>query len=177
MGDLLALRPSLSIHTPQTTSTLLPQSKLYSVTMKAAVVLSFVAAAMAGLVERQGRCGGDNCARQVTGTRAGLTPIESRKADCSSFMTATVIPDATTTTVTVTVDADEPAKSKRANGLEFRAETELPTDIPAYASSCDDTMEYSSACSCWGITSAVTTGPAPTETVTVTTTVDYCEDL
>lgn len=63
--------------------------------MKAAVVLSFVAAAMAGLVERQGRCGGDNCARQVTGTRAGLTPIESRKADCSSFMTATVIPDAT----------------------------------------------------------------------------------
>lgn len=96
--DLLALRPSLSIHTPQTTSTLLPQSKLYSVTMKAAVVLSFVAAAMAGLVERQGRCGGDNCARQVTGTRAGLTPIESRKADCSSFMTATVIPDATCVT-------------------------------------------------------------------------------
>merc|ERR1712000_116056 len=147
-----------------------------SVKMKAAVVLSFVAAAMAGLVEKRG-CNANNCARQVTGTRAGLTPIESRKADCSSFMTATVIPDATTTTVTVPVDADEPAKFKRANGLGFRAETELPTDIPAYASSCDDTMEYSSACSCWGITSAVTTGPAPTETVTVTTIVDYCEDL
>ncbi|KAG9256185.1 uncharacterized protein F5Z01DRAFT_672180 [Emericellopsis atlantica] len=145
--------------------------------MKAAVVLSFVAAAMAGLVEKRG-CNANNCARQVTGTRAGLTPIESRKADCSSFMTATVMPDAETTTVTVTVDADEPAKFKReAAALEYRAETVLPTDIPAYASSCDDPPEYSSVCSCWGITSAVTTAPTPTETKTVTTTVDYCEDL
>lgn len=62
--------------------------------MKAAVILSLVAAASAGLVER-GHCGGDNCARQVTGTRAGLTPISSRQADCSSFMVATVVPEAT----------------------------------------------------------------------------------
>lgn len=64
--------------------------------MKAAVVLSFVAAAAAGLLEaRNGHCGGDNCARQVTGTRDGLKPIESRKADCSSFQQTTVVPDAT----------------------------------------------------------------------------------
>lgn len=55
--------------------------------MKAAVVLSFVAAALA--------CSGDNCARQVTGTRAGLQDVASRKADCTSFMKATVTPDAT----------------------------------------------------------------------------------
>lgn len=61
--------------------------------MKATIVLSFVAAAMAGMIEKR-ECHADNCARQVTGTRPGLTPIESRQADCSSFMTATVIPDA-----------------------------------------------------------------------------------
>lgn len=79
-------RPQLSYPPSSSTS----QS---SITMKAAVVLSFVAAATASLVERG--CHGDNCARQVTGTRAGLTPIESRKADCTSFMKATVTPDAT----------------------------------------------------------------------------------
>lgn len=82
-----------------------------------------------------------------------------------------------TTTVTVTVDEDDNAPSKRDEGLVYRAATEVPTDIPAYASSCDDVVEYSSVCSCWGITAAVTTGPMPTETKTVTTTIDYCKDL
>lgn len=64
--------------------------------MKAAVVLSFVAAAVAGAIEpREGHCGGDNCARQVTGTRDGLTAITSRKNDCSNFMKTTVVPEAT----------------------------------------------------------------------------------
>lgn len=64
--------------------------------MKAAVILSFVAAAVAGAIEaRDGHCGGDNCARQVTGTRDGLSPVSSRKADCSNFMKTTVVPDAT----------------------------------------------------------------------------------
>lgn len=64
--------------------------------MKAAVVLSFVAAAVAGAIEaRDGHCGGDNCARQVTGTRDGLSPISSRKNDCSNFMKTTIVPDAT----------------------------------------------------------------------------------
>ena len=64
--------------------------------MKAAVILSLVAAAVAGMVEvRNGHCGGDNCARAVTGTRDGLKPIESRKADCTSFQQTTIVPDAT----------------------------------------------------------------------------------
>lgn len=62
--------------------------------MKAAVILSLAAVAMAGIMEKRG-CNGDNCARQVTGTRAGLLDITSRKADCTSFMAATVTPDAT----------------------------------------------------------------------------------
>ena len=38
-----------------------------------------------------------------------------------------------------------------------------------------DAAEFISACSCFGLTGSVTTAPAPT--VTVTTTVDYCEDI
>lgn len=64
--------------------------------MKAAIVLSFVAAAMAAVInERTNGCNADNCARAVTGTRDGLLPITSRQADCSSFMRATVTPKAT----------------------------------------------------------------------------------
>lgn len=82
-----------------------------------------------------------------------------------------------TTTVTVTVDPEEPAKFKRAEGLEVRAATESPTAVPAYASSCDKDGEYASACSCWGITATTKTGATPTKTTTVTVTTDFCEDL
>ncbi len=57
--------------------------------MKAAVFFSLAATAIAA------HCGGDNCARQVTGTRAGLLDIESRKADCTSFQQITVVPEPT----------------------------------------------------------------------------------
>jgi hypothetical protein len=144
--------------------------------MKAAVVLTFVASAMASVLQERA-CAGNNCKRAVTGTRAGLLPIESRQADCSSFQLATVVPDAVTTTVTVTVEAGEPAKFKRAAGLEYRAATEVPTDIPAYATACPNVGEYAEACSCWGITATTTTAPTPTSTATVTVTADYCEDL
>lgn len=64
--------------------------------MKIAVVLSFVAAAVAKAIEaRKGHCGGDNCAREVTGTRDGLVPLSSRQADCSNFLKTTIVPDAT----------------------------------------------------------------------------------
>ncbi|KAM3553991.1 hypothetical protein MY1884_005876 [Beauveria asiatica] len=135
------------------------------------VVSSLVAVAAAA-----GRCGGDNCARQVTGTRDGLSAVTARQKDCSSFMLTTIVPDATTTTVTVTVDPDEAPKSKRAN-IEVRAATEVPTAVPAYASGCDSASRYSSACACWGITASATTAAQPTKTVTVTVTSDYCEDL
>lgn len=81
-----------------------------------------------------------------------------------------------TVTVTVTVDPDEPVpKTKR--GVEYRAATEAPTAVPAYASSCKEAGKYSSACSCWGITAALTTAPVPTMTQTVTVTADFCDDL
>lgn len=81
-----------------------------------------------------------------------------------------------TVTVTVTVDPDEPATLTK-RGVEYRAATEAPTAVPAYASSCQSAGKYSSACSCWGITAVVTTAPVPTKTATVTVTADYCEDL
>lgn len=59
--------------------------------MKVAVVLSFAAAVMASAFDKRA-CAADNCARQVTGTRPGLSPIESRKADCTSFQLTTVTP-------------------------------------------------------------------------------------
>lgn len=65
--------------------------------MKAvALVPALAVAALANAIQgRNNHCGGDNCARQVTGTRPGLTPLSSRRADCSNFMRATVVPDAT----------------------------------------------------------------------------------
>lgn len=59
--------------------------------MKSFAVISSLVAAVAAA----GNCGGDNCARQVTGTRAGLLAITSRQADCSSFQQTTIVPDAT----------------------------------------------------------------------------------
>lgn len=136
-----------------------------------AFIYTFVVAVAAA-----SRCGGDNCARQITGTRDGLLPITSRQADCSSFLQTTVVPAAATTTVTVTIDLDELVKSKR-DKHEIRAATQVPSSIPAYASGCDSASRYSSACSCWGITGSVTTALPSTKTVTVTVTSDYCGDL
>ena len=79
-------------------------------------------------------------------------------------------------TVTVTVD-EEPTTAvvKRDFALEIRQATEVPTAIPTYAAVCSSAEKYASACSCFGVTGSVTTAPTPT--VTVTTTIDYCEDL
>ncbi|KAI9163113.1 hypothetical protein HJFPF1_04711 [Paramyrothecium foliicola] len=64
-----------------------------SIKMKAAVILSLVAAVMAGVIEERA-CAGNNCNRAVTGTREGLLPVSERSAACSSFLKATVTPDA-----------------------------------------------------------------------------------
>ena len=80
-----------------------------------------------------------------------------------------------TVTNTVTVTAEPALKFKR-DYLEVRQATVVPTFVPAYASSCDK-IEYASACSCFGVTGKTSVAPVPTSTVTVTTTVDYCEDL
>ncbi|KAF4589891.1 lipase/esterase family protein [Ophiocordyceps camponoti-floridani] len=123
----------------------------------AAFILALGSTALAGaLHDRDGHCGGDNCARQVTGTRSGLVPIETRRADCSSFMAA--IPETTTTTVT---GAD--------GGYGYYppyADPKAATDVPTYAPACRAAGKYSSACSCWGITAPLT---RQTKTVTVST--------
>jgi len=48
-------------------------------------------------------CNPDNCARAVTGIQAGLAAQSSAKADCSSFLQATVYPATVTSTVTTTI--------------------------------------------------------------------------
>lgn len=138
--------------------------------MKAAVILSLASLALGSVFEKRA-CAGNNCNRQVTGTREGLLPLTQRQADCSSFQTTIVTPSPTTVTVTVT---EEPAAKLKRNEIVERQATVVPTNVPAYASSCDQ-VKYASACDCWGITAAVSTAPTPT--VTVTTTIDYCEDL
>ena len=47
--------------------------------------------------------------------------------------------------------------------------------LPTYATDACDAAKYASACGCYGVTAGVTTAPA--STVTMTTTMDYCDDL
>jgi hypothetical protein len=61
--------------------------------MKAAVILSFVSLALGSLIEKR-VCAGNNCNRQVTGTRPGLPALSLRSADCASYLLTTVTPKA-----------------------------------------------------------------------------------
>ena len=140
--------------------------------MKVAVVLSLISLAVAGVVEKR-ECAGNNCNRAITGTRDGLPPVSLRSADCSSFLRTTVTP--APTTVTITVEAEGTMAAKRDAVLEIRQGTFVPSALPAYATHCSGAPAYASACSCFGITGTVTTAPTPT--VTVTSTIDYCDDL
>ena len=76
--------------------------------------------------------------------------------------------------MTVTVD-DEAATTPAKRDLEYRAATVSPSALPTYATAACDVKAYASACSCFGVTGSVTTAPVPT--TTVTTTIDYCDDL
>jgi hypothetical protein len=59
----------------------------------AAALIVVTAVAVEANVLQNRACGGNNCDRAVTGTREGLPPIASRRADCSSFQLTTVTPD------------------------------------------------------------------------------------
>ncbi|KAK4162179.1 hypothetical protein QBC43DRAFT_79394 [Cladorrhinum sp. PSN259] len=140
------------------------------------LAISPLAASAAHMLGR-GDCHGNNCNRAVTGTRPGLLPLESRSADCRSFLLTTVTPAPTTVTVTVD-DVGQPIPTPAGGRLGKRdaaAVTVTPTNIPGYADNCVDAAEYRVACQCFGLTASVTT--APQATVTVTTTVDWCDDL
>lgn len=135
-------------------------------------------------------CFADNCLRGIRGTRLNAKPpLTSRLADCSSFMQATITPDPlsvypspnfpdlyskitstttiTATTVTITASPILPLK------LELRQETEVPTEIPSYATYCSGPSAYSSGCSCAGITQTTLTAPTPTNTEYATATATY----
>ena len=82
-------------------------------------------------------------------------------------------------TITVTIDEEyapiETGAKRDLGYLEARQVTVTASSIPTYAAVCSSAERYASACSCFGVTGSVTTAPQPT--VTVTTTVDYCDDL
>jgi len=134
-------------------------------TLFTSFILVLIPAALSEIAERWDKsgCNDDNCARAVTGTRFPIAVQSSHKADCSSFMEATVIPAPITVTATTTV-----APPVTYRGLQARQQTELPSVVPTYASACSGTARYSSACSCWGITAYTTTLPTPTVYATVT---------
>lgn len=91
---LTDFRRTIPSQSHNSTSLTLCLAREPSVSMKASVFLSLTATAVGTSMESLPRlCGGDNCARQVTGTRDGLKTLESRKADCTSFMRTTIVPD------------------------------------------------------------------------------------
>jgi len=106
-------------------------------------------------------CHANNCNRAVTGTFQGTAQVQTARSDCSSFLQATVTAQGITTTVTTTV----------VGRISKRALTTVPGKlIPVYASPCSDSIQYSSACACWGIAGATITQSATAVTITVTTT-------
>ncbi|KAH8881233.1 hypothetical protein GQ53DRAFT_517064 [Thozetella sp. PMI_491] len=145
--------------------------------MKAAVIFSLASLALGHVLEAR-QCAGNNCNRQVTGTRAGLPALASRSADCSSFLQVRVTASQRTVTVTSFVPpAATPVRREVVADkvVQARQVTVTPSAIPAYASSCDDAAEYSSACGCLGVSSVPTTTiRQPRATVTVTSAATDC---
>ncbi|KAL9943727.1 hypothetical protein D7B24_000189 [Verticillium nonalfalfae] len=146
--------------------------------MKAAAILSLVSLALGAALEERA-CAGNNCNRQVTGTRAGLLPLESRRADCSEFQkVVSSRPPRTITKVVWTTSDAEPTDcpadiAERAFAVEERQDAPTAT-VPAYASSCRDGAAYASACDCFGIP-VWTTSPRARITVHPTSEATSCE--
>ncbi|KAL8366445.1 hypothetical protein RB595_004975 [Gaeumannomyces hyphopodioides] len=126
-------------------------------------------------------CNANNCARAVTGTRDKIPSLETRRADCSAFMLATVTPATVTTTTTISVIVSKSTTSTSTTTttistttttgiLDRRQATVVPSIVPAYASACPNAAAYRSACSCWGITARTTTVDAPSSTASTTAT-------
>jgi len=117
--------------------------------------LSFIHGALSHVMQERDTCC-NNCARDVIGLLGANVicpddPICQHRADCSGFQQITIEP-ATVVTVSYTT-------------------TTIPSGIvPDYATGCADCKAYAKACSCWRITSTVTTVPTPTTTVILTVT-------
>ncbi|EEY19849.1 predicted protein [Verticillium alfalfae VaMs.102] len=119
--------------------------------MKAATILSLVSLALGAALEERA-CAGNNCNRQVTGTRAGLLPLESRRPDCSEFqkVVSSRPPRSSGPPATLSPPTAPPTSPSRAFAVEERQDAPTAT-VPAYASSCRDGAAYASACDCFGI--------------------------
>jgi hypothetical protein len=59
--------------------------------MKLLAVLPYASLAL-GTSLPNTKCHANDCARQVTGTRAGLPAMSIRQSQCSSFMLTTITP-------------------------------------------------------------------------------------
>ncbi|KAB5570677.1 hypothetical protein GE09DRAFT_716066 [Coniochaeta sp. 2T2.1] len=119
------------------------------------VVLTLIPAALAEVIspaEPSADCHADNCYRGVAGDDVRFE-FRSRREDCSRFM-ATATPASTAPTMKATKTA---VRAIHVHAVAARAESDpaaKPTGLPVYASLCDSPSAYSSACSCWGITTA-----------------------
>ncbi|KAK0622324.1 hypothetical protein B0T14DRAFT_147250 [Immersiella caudata] len=156
---------------------------------RAAVVCWCLSLAAIALAEE---CASDPCLRAVTAT----TSQRNATADCLSFFA--IEPTTRTVTKTVTSNSTTPrteAKTsesskliaKKANDeghdeLDEESQYQPPDnllygkalqeskEIPTYASECVATEDYSSACSCLGVSTPSIAGERPTMTVTATVT-------
>ncbi|CAK7203265.1 hypothetical protein SEUCBS139899_005996 [Sporothrix eucalyptigena] len=99
-------------------------------------------------------CDGNNCNREITGTRVGLPASSLRQSDCTSFLFTVVTPSPLFSTVYISAPTE--------------AVTVIPSALPIYATQCSSGAAYASACSCWGVTGTVSTAPTPTIIVTST---------
>ncbi|RDW80503.1 hypothetical protein BP5796_05201 [Coleophoma crateriformis] len=150
--------------------------------MKSLYVLSTLAvlATANPLLQDRATCNADNCARAIAATTKPT--LASRRADCTSFLLATVTPAVVTSTTIVTPDPTSTtttvvevtttttrttagAVNKRINP--DGAITNSPSAVPTYASVCSGTIRYSSACLCAGVTKSTTTLIALTAYTTV----------
>lgn len=118
------------------------------------LIFAFISLTVASLNPRA-TCHNDNCLRAVVGTRKGPGQASTASTDCSAFVQTTLTPSPTTITITTTTY--EPSIST--NGAHKRQLNSAT--IPAYASACTDSIQYSSACLCLGVTPAFTVLPTP----------------
>ncbi|KAF3911289.1 hypothetical protein AA313_de0210042 [Arthrobotrys entomopaga] len=113
-------------------------------------------------------CNANNCLRDYTTISEVAHQTLLVTYTDTEFQTLTVIDRQTATTIlpgtTVSITMYTPVVQKR----------QATSAIPPYATPCTGTAEYTSACSCIGITGPiVVTAPAPSTTLTLPTTTTY----
>lgn len=83
-------------------------------------------------------------AKRTAAALAGRENVLARNNAADAMLLAPTAPPATT-----------------AAAVEARQVTEVPNQVPIYASACSGTVRYSSACSCAGVTMSTVYAPTP----------------